>query len=662
MNGRQESFIKIETVTWFVFLLLISTISSFSYAQISEEDVIAAVDPALETRWGEVALEETLKQYPVTTRQDYSDLVNKIGWRILNAINDRPELDDWKFLVVEANIENAFALPGGKIVVYTAYLKSLEFDGNPVNEEMLAGILGHEIAHVTQRHSVRSSSSRGSLRWLLNNLDSIEAKGKQGKLSNEELRKLFAVGESRLIRVQEFEADQLGSLYAALAGYGYSGGIREWERKISLGKDYAIEDYFKVQEKDGSFTVTADHPTYKERIAGMREFQKFLLNVAGEFNWGLYLLQSGNYEKATNCFKDVIKIFPRSFQAWNNLGKAYHMLYLRRNDPVSNQAHPKEKLQCDLVDYSVGLRGQVRGAQELKRAIDYYREAIRRNPNETGVQNNLAVALIQTREQENINEAEQILTKLLSRDQSNPSYLNHFGILMYTKNELSGSSEVPESVITTFQKAASLKHLPALYNLGYVEWQSGKKQEAEEHLKEYLQNDRKSPWGSVARDLLKESNAESPDKSIRVIPDFPPVLGFKLGTKPDEILKSLSEPDRRESAKTSEGNTGEILWYETSGISFVISEGRMTAVNIFRPQTSTLSPQPGLKLQLPEVAGIAIDSPVEKLIKTFGEPQQTTEVEEGPEQLYSYWDEEVKITFRVQYSKIRAISIMQRSV
>jgi hypothetical protein len=75
--------------------------------------------------------------------------------------------------------------------------------------------------------------------------------------------------------------------------------------------DYSTEAYLPFTGKQGEY-LAADHPTWKERIAALLAYRGNILNLAGEFNWGFYLLQSYNFEKAAECFNDVTKIFPES--------------------------------------------------------------------------------------------------------------------------------------------------------------------------------------------------------------------------------------------------------------------------------------------------------------------------------------------------------------
>lgn len=650
---------KLRRISPILLLIFVWLAEHVLYGAVREKNIVAAIDPVTEQRLGRVWMEQELLQYKITKNQAYIDLVNSIAQKILDAINDRPDLEDWQFTVVDVPQENAFAFPGGSIVVYSGMLDFLKDDQGKVDEEMLASVIGHEIAHVVQRHSLHSIRDEASLEWVLENLDAIEEKGKSSRLSNEEIDKFSAIARSRFTRVQEFEADQLGAFYAALAGYGYSGGIRYSQRIREKRGERQMLEYLEPAEKGARFRPL-DHPTESERIAAMSEFQKFLRNIAGEFNLGYQLLQNGNYDKAINCFKDVVKVFPKSFQSWNNLGKAYHMKYLVQGSGPQEKPTPREKFQCELTDYFVNLRGQMRGAGELSKAVQYYTEAMRINPFEPGIKSNLAIALAQTREAQDLNRAEELLRGLISVHPDNKVYLNHLAVVLYMRQEGKTASEKNlAEVETLLQKAASQSYLPAQYNLAVFQLENGKEENGIAALVEYLKHDESGPWARAARGMLQQHKISPPEAKTKK-PETSSVLNVRLGVTRDELLRILGEPDRTESATTSQEDSGQILWYETSGASFVISEGRVVAAHLFKPQIShagMLQAVESAKEPLPEIGGIAIGADAQQLVLALGEPVQVIENEERAEKIYSYGNEDSRIDFRIQVSKVRVITI-----
>src|SRR5271165_3709319 len=326
---------------------------AFPYAQYGaeqEQNVIAGIDPATEVRLGIVLRDHLIKGAQLSTNQVYIDAVNRVGQRIENAIRERPDLvDDWEFTVIDSSIVNAFATGGGKVVVYEGFLDMISKDhGGKPDENMLASLLGHEMTHNVRRHVLLGESIGGSMEWIIAHLDAIE-KDSQGTLSPEEITRLEALASARFTRVQEFEADLLGALFATRAGFDGFGGALRWMNMAANDPnfEYTMSEYIPKERANGEVRA-ADHPTWKERIAKLESYKETILNLAGEYNWGDYLLKTYNFEKAAQCFKDLTKVFPNSFEAWNNLGIAYHWEYLQT-------AGKSEKFQPGLVDYFVQM-------------------------------------------------------------------------------------------------------------------------------------------------------------------------------------------------------------------------------------------------------------------------------------------------------------------
>jgi predicted Zn-dependent protease len=464
---RKMNNLKVVAPLYFCCLLVVTKAQD---QQGHEPDVVAGIDPATEVRMGTLLRDHEIKDFHLSTNQVYIEAVNRVGHRIANAISERPDLaDDWEFTVIDSAIVNAFATGGGKVVVFEGFLDKISKDnGGKPDEDMLASVLGHEMTHNVRRHVLLGQSTTGSMEWIIAHLDAIE-KDSQRNLTAEEVDRLRELARARFTRVQEFEADLLGALYATRAGFDGFGGALRWMQLEANDshEEYSMSEYVPKDVGNGK-VLAADHPTWKERIAKLESYKETILNLAGEFNWGDYLLKSYNFEKAAQCFKDVTKIFPNSFEAWNNLGLAYHWQYLQT-------AGKSEKFQPGLVDYFVQMRDRVRGESPLNKAIRAYQQALQINPHAAGTRSNLAIALIETHDPENLETAEDILEKLLKTDPNNPIYINDLAILTYWKTQ--GNTETPgkqNDAEGLFAKAAALDYLPAKYNLAVLQLEIGK--------------------------------------------------------------------------------------------------------------------------------------------------------------------------------------------
>ena len=468
-----------------------------------EPNLIAAIDPVTEVRLGRLQRDDLLKKYHLSTNQVYIDAVNRIGRRIANILlYERPDLiDDWEFTIVDAKAVDCFCLGGGQVIVFEGFLDRIaKANGRVIDEDMVAFVLGHEMAHNVRRHVLMSESTRGSITWILEHLTDIE-KNSEDHLTPDELEKLKELTRARFTRFQEFEADLLGALYATRAGFNGFEGALHWMQLEANDKDeeFSMSEYIPEEKVNGQMKA-ADHPTWKERIAKLESYKETILNLAGEFNWGDYLLKTYNFEKAVQCFEDLIKVFPNSFEAWNNLGIAYHWLYLQ-------MAGKSEKFQPGLVDYFVQMRERVGGESPLHKAIRAYQEALKINPHAVGTQSNLAIALIETHEAENLETADAILQKLLKTDSDNPIYINDLAILTYWKTQGSSETTVKQNEAEAlFAKAAALNYLPAKYNLAVLQLETGKEQDGVAGLQDYLKKDGFSPWAKLAMELIKKQD------------------------------------------------------------------------------------------------------------------------------------------------------------
>ena len=160
------------------------------------------------------------------------EMIKRVASRLASATGKAGADFDWQVLLIRSSQINAFCLPGGKVVVYTGILPSTQ------NEPALATVLGHEMAHATSRH--------GSQRVLEQNLAQTALTGVAMSLSDMDYDKqravMGALGAGTQFgvlmpfsRKHESEADAIGLLYMARAGYDPRESIRFWQRMENAG-------------------------------------------------------------------------------------------------------------------------------------------------------------------------------------------------------------------------------------------------------------------------------------------------------------------------------------------------------------------------------------------------------------------------------------------
>lgn len=195
------------------------------------------------------------KYYEIVDDPDIVSYVNKIGNRILSALPQQPF--KYHFYVIKEDVYNAFATPAGHIFVYTGLLDAM------VEEEELAGILGHEIAHVYCRHI--SQKIERSKKIGVATLAGIAAGillgvGGAGEAASAVTMGSMAAGQSAELsysRENEIQADQLGLKFITDAGYNVS-GLLKILKKIR-GKTWFGSDQIP------KYLMT--HPAVEDRIA-----------------------------------------------------------------------------------------------------------------------------------------------------------------------------------------------------------------------------------------------------------------------------------------------------------------------------------------------------------------------------------------------------------
>lgn len=215
------------------------------------------IDPAQETRLGFQAFQEMKRKEPIVSTGAQVNLLQRVGKRIA-AVAPVPHAQ-WEFVLFkDPNNPNAFALPGGKVGIYTGLLPITR------NEAGLATVIAHEIAHVTARHG----AERMSQSVLVDVGGSVlsEALGEGAKATHDMVMQAYSVGTKVGVmlpysRTQESEADHLGLLYMARAGYDPREAIAFWQRFSDHGR--------KRGGKPPEFLST--HPLDRTRIARIRD-------------------------------------------------------------------------------------------------------------------------------------------------------------------------------------------------------------------------------------------------------------------------------------------------------------------------------------------------------------------------------------------------------
>lgn len=200
-----------------------------------------------------------MKSAKISTNATNTAMVKRVGQRLANAVvsylnshglSNEVSNYKWEFNLVQNNQVNAFCMPGGKIVVYEGILPVTQ------DEASLAIVLGHEIAHAVAKHSAERISNDYKQQAGLQILGGVASAAGMGPNTANVVSSIIGVGTkawtSGFSRSQESEADHIGLIFAAMAGYDPQTALAFWQRMAAAG--------------NSSNSIFSDHPSDEKRI------------------------------------------------------------------------------------------------------------------------------------------------------------------------------------------------------------------------------------------------------------------------------------------------------------------------------------------------------------------------------------------------------------
>ncbi|MBM6992373.1 MAG: M48 family metallopeptidase [Prevotella sp.] len=206
---------------------------------------------------------EIMKKATLSTNTTNSTMVKRVGQRLATAVETylknngaASEIQNfaWEFNLVKSNEANAFCMPGGKIVVYEGLLPYTQ------NETALAIVLGHEIAHAVAKHSAEQMSKQIRQQYgtqILGTVLNSAVGSSVGDIAATIAQQGFSFANLKYSRDNESEADHIGLIFAAMAGYNPQEAIPFWQR-MSSGNSNTSD-------------VLSDHPSDAKRIAALQK-------------------------------------------------------------------------------------------------------------------------------------------------------------------------------------------------------------------------------------------------------------------------------------------------------------------------------------------------------------------------------------------------------
>lgn len=236
-------------------LLFVAWLAACDRVPVTERKQFVLISESQERTMGYNAARQILRTEPLSRDPAAQELVKRVGRRIA-AVSGQPDYD-WEFHVIDNDrVLNAFCLPGGKIFVYSGLLKQVK------NEDELAVVMAHEVAHALARHGAeRATLEMGArLGGALLQL----ALGDEDPRIADIAGRVWGYGANLGLmlpysRKHEYEADAIGLALMAKAGYDPNAAVTFWEGMGRAGGAKPVLAFLST------------HPTDDKRVARIRK-------------------------------------------------------------------------------------------------------------------------------------------------------------------------------------------------------------------------------------------------------------------------------------------------------------------------------------------------------------------------------------------------------
>ncbi|SHK62743.1 Peptidase family M48 [Desulfatibacillum alkenivorans DSM 16219] len=254
-----------KSVIYFLLLCLSLALAACSTVPITGRSQLSLVSPAQMQSMSYSQYDAFLKEHKVSTDRQKTEMVQRVGYRIQRAVeryfaaaNMSSQLNgfQWEFNLIADDQVNAWAMPGGKVVVYEGILDVAQ------NETGLAVVMGHEIAHVVANHGAERMSQ--SLMAQMGGMALDLALHDRPAQTRALWLQAYGLGSQVGVilpysRLHESEADRLGLIFMAMAGYDPAQAVGFWQRMSASSKN------------SNNLEFLSTHPSDATRIAKIKQ-------------------------------------------------------------------------------------------------------------------------------------------------------------------------------------------------------------------------------------------------------------------------------------------------------------------------------------------------------------------------------------------------------
>jgi predicted Zn-dependent protease len=365
----------------------------------------ALLSKSMEARIGRAIMRDIRASGMVVEDPQIAEYISEIGHRIAAQTNDGDH--EFSFFVVDDSRINAFALPGGYIGVHTGLIEASR------NEDELAGVIAHEVAHVTQRHIARAvhAGSRQSMLSTALMLGALILGAAGGDSDVVQAGVAISQGgaaqqQINFTRSNEYEADRIGIQALTDAGfdaYGMASFFEVMSRQDTSSPDSRIPDFLRT------------HPVTTERISEARARAADYERIDSKDSQSYGIARSRIVVQRYDTAKKAVEHFERKPYAQQTAFERYGRAVAYQRDGRHADANDifKDLLDADqtVIAYHIGLAQTQLAIEDYAASEQTFSRAVQLFPRNVPLVIHYAEALLQTG---NPDQAHAILLDLLN--------------------------------------------------------------------------------------------------------------------------------------------------------------------------------------------------------------------------------------------------------
>lgn len=256
LQGQKSRRVSLSLRYVLIVFLVAVMLASCSTVPITGRSQVALIPSDTMLSMSTQQYDEFLSTHKISKDKEKTEMVKKAGKRIKNAVeryfaenglSDRLNGYQWEFNLIDDKAVNAWAMPGGKVVVYTGLLPIAR------DETGLAVVMGHEVAHAVADHGNERMTQ--ALGVQLGGLALSTALATEPAMTQELWMGVYGAGAQYGLllpysRLHESEADHLGLIFMAMGGYDPRAAVPFWQRMSAEKKGQAPPEFLSTHPSD----------------------------------------------------------------------------------------------------------------------------------------------------------------------------------------------------------------------------------------------------------------------------------------------------------------------------------------------------------------------------------------------------------------------------